>query len=232
MCHRSRSSTVVTPRPVYFRSSGSVAHRFRRIEAAAGFLGDPPQPRRVHRRVEVFGVARRGADVRLAGAERTCRRAKLRRCAAYMPCVCRDERAAILAVPLAGPLHRHVDDPAGRRRHFRDDLRVVDLEERVVDDVGDDRDRLARLDAIGGRVHLDRRRARRRPAIAATDARCSRASCPRADMLACICQRQESSTVNASALPRPYRWNASTGWMPRPLVGSGEQHRRARLHRP
>ena len=39
---------------------GHARPRVRRVEAPARFLRDPPQRRRVHRRVEVFGVARAG----------------------------------------------------------------------------------------------------------------------------------------------------------------------------
>ena len=115
--------------------------------------GDPLQPGGVHAGVEVLGVAGSGAELRDAGAERRVAACRLdaRR---VEPLVRRDERAAILAAALAGPLQRHVDD-ALRALDVGHRARVVDLDERGIDDVGGDRHRLAGLDAVGAGVRLD-----------------------------------------------------------------------------
>ena len=62
-----------------------------------------------HRRVEILAVARRDAHVRDGGAERraAARGLDLRLVRASL---CRREGAAVLAVALARPLQRHVDD--------------------------------------------------------------------------------------------------------------------------
>ena len=55
----------------------------------------------------------------------------------------RRKRAAILAVPLPGPLQRHVDDRPFRPGDVRADAGVVDLQEARVGDLGDERDLFA-----------------------------------------------------------------------------------------
>src|SRR5206468_2035529 len=66
-----------------------------------------------------------------------------------------DERAAILAGALAGPLKGYVHGLASRTRHVRDRGGVVELDKLPIDDRGFDRHRLARLDPVGRRVDLD-----------------------------------------------------------------------------
>ena len=88
------------------------------VETAAGFFRNAPQRAGMHRRVEVLGVARRGAEVRdgAADALAAARGVDLR----FVPAgrLGRDRRG-ILAGVFAVPRHRHVDDGAVGSRHGR-----------------------------------------------------------------------------------------------------------------
>jgi hypothetical protein len=126
----------------------------RRIEPAAGFIGNPAQRRRVHGGVEVLGVARRGAEM---GNRCTNRLAAARRLdLGFVPPLrlSRQDRA-IFAALLASPLHWYVGDGAVRPGDMRGNAGVVQLDEARIDDVGAQRCRFRRLNAVGERRDFD-----------------------------------------------------------------------------
>ena len=157
-----------------------VGHGVGRVEPAAGFLGDAPQRRGVHRRVEVLGLARRRAHVAGARAER-------RRRPASRPRSLRRRRARLLTNvprywPSRSPVHcsgTFIVPPPGRVTCATTVASFI-LDERLVHDRRVDLHRLARLDAIG-HADVHRRRARRPPSSASAAARTARASDPRAE---------------------------------------------------
>ena len=179
MCHSSRSSTAVTPRPEYFRSSGSVVDLVGRVEAAAGVLRDSLQQRRVHRRVEVLGVVGHRADVRHAGADALALagRFELRLVPAGFAGA-RSWRGTGRCARRSTASARRPSCPTATSR-CATTLASFSSTNRAIDDVGRQRDRLPRLDAIGQRAASRRRRARRPRASAAAAARSSRGSDPR-----------------------------------------------------
>ena len=124
------------------------------VEATARLVGDSPEQGRMHGRVEVLRVAGRGAEMRDRLSERRTGTRCINRDLVRARFVA-DERAAVLAGALAGPLEWHVHGLAAGTRHVRDDRGVVEFDELAVDDGRFKRDGLAGLDAVGRRVGLD-----------------------------------------------------------------------------
>ena len=112
-CHRSRSSTVVTPRPVYLQVFGQALNRCRGVEASAR------SRRRSRRSVAACMVASKysaspGAARRcvIGGADRLAGAGGFDLALRTSPAPPVGTRRRVLAAALAAPLHRHVDDAA------------------------------------------------------------------------------------------------------------------------
>ena len=133
---------------------GQPGGRLRRVETAARLLGNPPQRPFVHRRDRRTRRRSGPRAERDAAADDGRPPGRIDR-HLVGPRLGADERAAIQAVALPGPLERHVGRAAARQGHAGGDAGVVELDVGLVHDRRFDGDRLARLDAVDRRPRLD-----------------------------------------------------------------------------
>ncbi len=228
MCQSSRSSTVVTPRPVYFRSSGRPAtspacrtgRRFppRSASAAARASSRRSTRRRSARRALAWCRCRATCPSRVAST-----------CGDVHALLGGGERRAVFAVALAGPLHRHVHGLALRAVTCATTRASLSSTNRgsttsaisVTGSPGSTRSVVVcDVDGVGHAVHQPAQQLTPEVLVRLVLERHLRVHLPEPRVL----HRERERLAAAVALRREHDLVAA------PLVGAGQQHRRARLH--